>query len=302
MKKAISTALLLLFLVCSAFGASKEGGLILDTNSGAKPASLAGAFTASQGDAESIWYNPAGLAGIGKIDVKATYFADITGMMNTFISASIPLNVTDNVGVGAAYSSAGEINNAVEGGSVQAYDMAFVLGYSRILTNEFKAGLNLKYLYSKLGDYNAASLSADLGMIYVPIDFISVGLAIRNFLGGLKYDTTTTPLPFTLDLGLSVKALNINDNVVSINLDGKYNVVDADATEGIGIEYTYAKELFLRLGYIFENNSANGITLGAGMKMAMPWGALNIDYAFLPAFMTSDMQENRNIVTLGVDF
>jgi hypothetical protein len=302
MNKAILTILFLLFFVCSAFGASKEAGLVLDTESGAKPASLANAFTASQGGSESIWYNPAGLAGTGKTDVKATYFADVTGMMNTFLSASMPLNVTENAGVGLAYSSAGEINNAVEGGPVQAYDADLVLNYSRILTNEFKAGLNLKYLYSRLANFNAQTISADLGMIYTPVDFISAGLAIRNFFGGLKYDTTTSPLPFNIGLGLGVKAFDIADNVVSVNLDGKYDVVDADTTEGIGIEYAYAKELFLRAGYIFENNSANGITLGAGIKMAMPWGALSIDYAFLPAFMTSDMEENRNIVTVGVNF
>ena len=112
-------------------------------------------------------------------------------------------------GVGIQYFGYGNIQGAdIDGtktGTFNASDMAFSLTYSHDISDRFRGGITVKYLYSKYEDYSAGAIAADLGINYYDSDHeFSASLVAKNLGGQVKkFNEYKDNLPWDIQFGVS---------------------------------------------------------------------------------------------------
>ena len=117
-------------------------------------------------------------------------------------------------GVGATFISYGDIqevlpDNVVTGASLSAKDISVNGFYSRDLSERWRGGLSLKFLYSGLADYTSIGLCVDAGLSYYNSDKgFSFGFALKNIGAQLKaYEDERQKMPWDIQMGITQKIL-----------------------------------------------------------------------------------------------
>lgn len=110
---------------------------------------------------------------------------------------------------GLQYFGYGEIQGAgvdgVKTGTFSASDIAFSLTYSHDISERFRGGITLKYLYSKYEEYTAGAVAADLGVNYYdPEHEFTASLVAKNLGGQVKkFNEYKDNLPWDIQFGVS---------------------------------------------------------------------------------------------------
>jgi len=271
---------------------------------GARPAGLAGAYSALGSDSYSLLYNPAGIGLVAKAEISAQYnklyvgLTDNSSLGYAYVGGVQPIRTTKNVAsVGLGY-----LNFALEG---LYSENTIVLGLaSPALINKFSFGLNLKYLtigYGSTEETNNAlsnqalptgnpdklfaehgnslgTVSFDVGLIYRPAKNYSLGLAI-NDLTSPNISLANIPevvLPQTIRFGLghSGQTYALAADLVSRRDDFQI---------AAGGEKSFGEKFVLRGGVNFSNQQYSNLAVGFGFigeKKNEP-GGFNLDYALL---------------------
>ena len=113
------------------------------------------------------------------------------------------------IALGIQYFGYGNIQGAnIDGslaGTFSASDMAFNLTYSHDISERWRGGITLKYLYSKYEDYTAGAVAADLGVNYYDPDHeFSMSLVGKNLGGQVKkFNEYKDNLPWDIQVGMS---------------------------------------------------------------------------------------------------
>ena len=111
--------------------------------------------------------------------------------------------------VGVQYFGYGSIQGAdIDGtktGTFNASDMAFSLTYSHDISERFRGGITMKYLYSKYEEYSAGAVAADLGVNYYDPDHeLSASIVAKNLGGQVKkFNDYKDNLPWYIQVGVS---------------------------------------------------------------------------------------------------
>ncbi len=224
----------------------------------------------------------------------------------------------------------GADEDGVETGDFGARDLAISIGYAyNIRYSDFYVGANLKFLSSKIENYNSQGAAMDLGIYYFsdfrPYSFTAV---IRNL--GYQfspYDEKREDIAFDVAVGASYKLEDVpikwhltisslqqwniavpNPSNDETDLDGNTSPEDINFLDNairhfaIGAEFFPDKKFNLRLGYNFrraaelklsETRTFAGISAGFGLKM----GRLKLDYAFTKYHPV----DNSSTFTLYID-
>ena len=267
----LSLASLLLSLSPSAWagsgGAEPFNFLFLDAN--ARPVALGGAYTAAAIDANSLLYNPAGLAWVGRNEatfMHNQYFAGITQEYAAFAS---PLGF----GLSVNYLNSGAVAHTTlsnPDGSGFDYttlnDLAISGGAARKIGESLSLGWGFKFIRESIAGIAAQGYALDLGARYaVPVaEGLSTGLAFQNINIGpsAKFQAVHEELPLNFRWGAAYafRALE-NDDMVSLDITKERN---QSVLVAIGLESIIAKTLALRLGFNNANTVGTGITGGIG--------------------------------------
>lgn len=90
-------------------------------------------------------------------------------------------------------------------GSISPKDINFGAGYSHSLSEHWRGGFDIKFLYSAYGEYNAFAMATDLGVNYYdPERDLSFSAVIANLGGQIKrFENSYDRLPVDLRLGWS---------------------------------------------------------------------------------------------------
>ncbi len=110
---------------------------------------------------------------------------------------------------GIQYFGYGNIQGAAadgtKTGTFTASDMAFSLTYSHDISERWRGGITLKYLYSKYEDYTAGAVAADLGINYYDPDHeFTLSLVGKNLGGQVKkFNDYKDNLPWDIQVGMS---------------------------------------------------------------------------------------------------
>ena len=235
---------------------------------------------------------------------------------------------------GIQYINYGEFIGAdedgTETGNFGARDLAFSIGYAyNFPRSDFYAGVNLKFLSSKIENYSSQGAAMDLGLLYYSdLRPYSITAVIRNvgyqfspydekrediaydIAVGASYELSDVPLKWHLTIN-SLQQWNIavaNPSNDETDLDGNTNAEDINVFQNairhfvIGAEFFPRKKFNIRLGYNFrraaelkltETRTFAGVSAGFGLKM----GRLKLDYAFTKYHPV----DNSSTFTLYID-
>ena len=213
----------------------------------ARSASMGDLGVATDPDANSQFWNPSKYAfAYSQAAVSLSYTPWLRKLVNDIFLANLAgywkLGSNDNQALSASlrYFSLGEVNSQDMAGvttSINPYEMAFDLGYSRKLSEKFSMGVVFRYIYSDLG-YNisdvgdnstgASAFSADLSGFYTPYPIIgqhecqwSWGFDISNIGTKVSYDNGNRPafLPTNLRLGTTFMFPLADYHTLALSLD-----------------------------------------------------------------------------------
>jgi len=274
MSKRFVSLIVLAVCLCPVVAAAQgtSGSQFLGIGMGARAMGMGGASVSVVNDGSSLYWNPAGLAGMTSRSASISHVSwldDAAYQYATFVS---PLGSSY---VGLALEQGGIDWDNTGDGSFEASDFSGAAAYARRMRPNLDVGAGLKFLSSSLGDEGASAFALDLGVTYRLSESAALGASVRNLGTGMSYVDESDPLPATLVAGGSYRF----DHVL-LALDVE-KVSDLQAATRLGVEYSPVKYVALRAGAILEGDSAfSPVTGGVGFNWDERWA---LDYAYRPS-------------------
>lgn len=274
----------------------------------ARGASMGDLGAATEADVNSQFWNPSKYAfAYSTAGVSLSYTPWLRKLVNDIYLANLSgyykIGSGDNQAVSASlrYFSLGEVSL---GGSpdepslatINPFEMAVDVGYSRKLSEKFSMGVVLRYIYSDLGygsqmntgeNTSASAFSADLSGYYTTFPIIgrnecqwSLGFNISNIGSKVSYNKGNDPayLPANLKLGTAFTFPLADYNNLTIGVDANKILVPAkprpEDYAGDNLAYDDAVQAWKNKSSIsgifdsFKDNFAKRITYSVGAEYA----------------------------------
>jgi hypothetical protein len=259
-----------------------------------RAAALGGSFVSNSDDPNVIFYNPAGLNSLQGLPVSFSYVKHLLDINLASLAVSSNFEEIGRFGAAVQYVNYGTFQGrdefARETGSFGAGEVAFILGYSNDLDENFNYGVSAKFIYSGIENYYSTAIAADVGLQYlIPDQLIVIGFSALNIGSQLQsYISTKEDLPLDIRVGISKTLehlpLRVYLSFNSLN-DNQDNFLDRFRQFSLGTEFNLSRVLRLRLGY--DNAKRKDLKIGttaglAGFNIGL--GALisgyNFDYSY----------------------
>ncbi len=304
---AILISVLLIASIAHADDFNKSGRTafqFLKIGVGARQAALGEATIASVRDINSVFWNPAGIAGIQSREASFSYnrwFAD----MNYFAGA-VGWRM-ERVGVFAlSYASLkyGDIQEAlvpVAGGSFDTRtgnmftgsDLSVGLTFSHDFTDQLSIGVGAKYLEEVLFIYKVNVFAFDVGTNYnVGYNGLRLAMSAQNFGPSVKWLEHSNreegyDIPLVYRIGISMNLIRGTDAFINLGDSHALDIsVEAVHTNDYGdrfhagAEYWFNELFALRGGYRFNYEEGN-MSIGFGIKQKVSNLDVRLDYAYV---------------------
>jgi TolB-like protein len=220
------------FSLASAFAAESKGAgstlfPFLKIPMSARATAMGGALGASADDVAMLEANPAGLMGIERVDLQATYLSYFEDSSLQSFSAGFPFRLTpdykkadpgenefyrNRFGVGFEYrqfkaEDQGYSANDIPEGEFSVRDQLMHVGLSYAFHQRLSVGVGAKNVTGQIQGEKTSVSAFDLGAIGRLSERWGVGLAVQNFGSGKKYggslDSAEHALPMTLRASVS---------------------------------------------------------------------------------------------------
>ncbi|NTV52380.1 MAG: PorV/PorQ family protein [Candidatus Firestonebacteria bacterium] len=286
-------------------GVGTAGGQVLQDSFGPRAAAMAGAFAAQSGGLDSVGFNPAGLAGLEKVDIQFMHAAGVENMGTEWFAAGVPVPSLANLAAQILYRGQPAIDNGVAGeGGVESKELFFGISLARPIAAGISAGINAKMLSLTLGPANASALVFDLGAQYQLLENTRLGVSVRNLGESVKFHETADPLPTVATVaGLWTPFLE-GTHKVNLEADADYQTTEQNRVARAGMEYWFKNLLAMRLGYAYSaTRSVGGFSAGVGFRFKLTVGVnMNLDYSLQPQSWEDADFELVNRIGLGINF
>jgi hypothetical protein len=287
------------------------GAQFLKIGMGARYVGMGEASVACVNDAYAMYWNPAGLTQLSKVNLSLTNVDWIGDVQLNYVTFGKPLGDYAACGVSLTALSMGQMEvTTVEepegtGETFTASSYSLALGYGRKLTDRFSVGISGKYIWERISEERASGFAFDFGtLFYTGFKSLRMGMNISNLGSEMKvdgpeldsyynpepgnpnYDNVKSKLavdpydlPLTFRLGLAYDLIESPESKLTVSVEAKHpndNLQQAS----FGGEYLWRDVLSLRAGYKF-NYEEEGLTLGGGVKLkAGKKTNLDINYAW----------------------
>lgn len=300
--------------------AGQSGWQFLKINGDSRQAALGGAFTAiSNGDANSVFGNPASLADVENIDVQLNVLEWIADINYQSIAAAYSLGDLGVVGVSLAMLDYGDIpetinapsgnggtNPQLTGSNFSANDYVVGFTYSKKITDNLSVGGSIRYMEQNIAELSMSNWSMDIGtMYYTGFRSLRIAITARNFgpdsrFGGwseeyqTESDYVRMPLDFRAGLAMDFFDEEGSPHLLTAIVEGDH---PNDGTEKfhIGASYAFDGMFFVRAGYKF-NYDVQKFTFGAGITYPIGTTVGTINYAYV------DFGELTQVHTFSLGF
>jgi len=271
---------------------------------GARPLGMGKAYVAIADDAGSIFVNPAGLGRIDRVlfsSMYSNFMSDLNYMEGSITCPVGPGTLAVGyLGVSSPaidlYTDDG-LGNPVSEGKADYNNYVGYLSYGSKLTAidpDIMLGVNLKafgegFTGSDLtADGNGSGLNIDIGMLYQPNNWFTLGITRQNaldfgkmtFASGIKED-----IPSLTKVGINMNLLGkfgLYKGNSKLNVAADLDIDSAgksDNTLHLGVEYWPIELLALRAGLDQEPVAGavqTNLTAGVGLRL----GNVEFDYAY----------------------
>ncbi len=203
--------------------------------------------------------------------------------------------------IGASYINYGNFKEALPTsevlGTFSANDVGLHAMYGYDLSERWRGGLTLKFLYSGFADFSSLGLCADAGLTYYNVESgFSAGFALKNIGAQIKpYEDDRQALPWDIQLGLTKKmahapirfsltAMHLNqwefDYIDKVNTDAEGDSFFRALTKHLvfGVDFIPSENFWIGIGFnpkrnmdmkLQSGNALGGFSGGAGVKIRM---------------------------------
>ena len=269
------TILLILIFLSPAFG-GKYAGEFLYLGAGGRPLAMGGAYTASEGDVFSAYYNPAGLSDIPEYQAAFMHSETFGSLLNhdylAFAKArngGVAAFSLYRLGGGGILVTAQSLGRYVVVQEKSHADYMAGFSYGRRQSDRFAWGLTAKAIYRALVGYKAW-------------DGVTLAAVMEDLTGTvLSYSNSTKETinpTLKLGLGLSRKAGDFKGTVLAdadVRFEGRETTAQihqgwVSADTHVGFEVLYKGVVAARVG-----SDIGYLTTGVGIK----FGRFNVDLA-----------------------
>lgn len=252
-------------------------------------------------DPSLAFHNPALLGGEMDNMVSLTYMNYISDVNVGSALYTKAFKDKGAWGVGASFLSYGKIEGYSEQneylGDVSAKDIDVQGFFSYDLSEKWRGGLSLKFLYSSMADYSSFGLGVDAGLSYYDSDKqFSFGFALKNVGAQLKaYNEDRQKMPWDIQLGISKQMAHapIRLSLTAMYLNRwKFDPIDDTDTESdgdsfgkallkhfvIGVDWLPSENFWVGVGFnpkrsmdmkASGGSALSGFSAGAGLHIKM---------------------------------
>ncbi|MBU1701622.1 MAG: PorV/PorQ family protein [Candidatus Eisenbacteria bacterium] len=299
-----------LLLPVPAFGAREFakvgtiGGQFLKIPMGARPVAMGSAYVSLADDANSVFWNPAGIARLSRtvlsihhtqlpaeVGLTAASYVFHVGFMPGALAVSARSLHMPEMQIRTVYNPEG-----TPGYSFDAGDVAFGLTYGRSLTDKFSTGLTFNYVQSTLYEYTGKAYTFDFGTLYdTGYQSLRIGMVIQNIGSDMKFIEDVVKMPSVFRVGMSMRLYEGGDYRVLSSAEFNHPP-DNNERANWGMELGYKDFFYFRGGYNFKYD-AEGLALGIGVKIPTSLNSEGaVDYAFV------DQGDLGGVHRISIDF
>ena len=299
--------------ILPAFGDERIGisiGSALKIGAGARATGMGESVVCVIDDANAMYWNPAGMTQSKGNHVVFTQTQWFAGLQHRFASGLYKLDDESSIGFSMGNLNAGSINVTTEfrpfgtGETINFGTSAFSLGYARQFTEQFSAGVTVRYLHEQVGTLSMNGVLFDAGTFYrTGLGTSRFAVAISNFGGKLSpsgsisnqgsgpnfngaevssFQSFDPPINFRIGFAMepiidsmqswtvSLQLNHPNDNAENYSLGTEYAVTFSEA---------FPAKAIIRGGYIIGPGQFSG---GAGIHVPISGMeyVLQADYSF----------------------
>jgi len=180
----------------------RSGLTFLKIGIGSRAIGMGGAFTAVANDASALYWNPAGIARLKKMEGIFSHTNWVLDINHEFVGFVVPAGLMGNFGFSASFVSMGDFERTQiddieteireddgEGLSpFSANDLALAVTYARNMTDKFSVGVTAKYAREKIAEATAGGMAFDVGTYYMTgYKTLRLGMAILNYGPDIKF-------------------------------------------------------------------------------------------------------------------
>jgi len=273
------------------FKFSKSGSAgfqFLKIGTGAREVAMGEAVTAVTDDVSSIYWNPAGLAKVDRLQVGVHHNEWLVGSTHSSVAIALPVK---RYVIGVSLLSFGidsfEETTVTEpdgtGRMVKAGDVMAGLTISRRFTERLVIGGQLKYVHETLDTYSHGNVLMDIGTQYdTGFRNLRLGFSLQHFGPDMRVAEQRFRTPLLFRIGAADDIIDTEN--MRLTVSGEL-VHPTDNVEWVntGMELTLIKTFTIRGGYRFYTDQMN---ISAGFGLLTPdtaLGRLKLDYAWAPA-------------------
>ena len=262
MKKLLTISLTLLILSGSAL-AQGDGGFaapFLRLGLGARAISMGSAHVAVADDGFAGYYNAAGLTYLENRYLTTSYSFLPLDRLYHFVSYS--QNLQPTAGLSLYWLSTGVDNidgrdlSGNQTGDLSERGNVFGLAFANRFHRRVSVGISLKVIQHILDlvdeSLDASDLLFDIGLLVKPVDRLRIGVQVKDYGGGLTYDTqdlfdqggsSTDEVPFIVNVGAAY------DYSPSLLIAGSVSFNEQQEERvSFGVEYTNTLGYAIRAG------------------------------------------------------
>jgi len=243
-----------------------QPGAFLSYGASARSIGMGRAFVALANDASAAYANPAGMVQIPNIEgcffqsnlydaYQLTAFNVVYPMVDNYIGlsftqlSSVPMELRDH--------------DNVHQGTFTDSKQAIGLSYAQpLLLPNLSVGTSIKYLTRSLNDITDARVLGDLGALYRPLSFLSIGATIQNILDFQLDKLSEDKFHPSIKAGITYKDKNF---ILSYDIENDLN------TWYLGAEYRIHPLLTLRAGLNYESTN---------FGFSSEFSGIRFDYAY----------------------
>ena len=253
------------------------------------------AFVAIADDASASYFNPAGLARVGR-QVQLNHLNWIADVNHDNLAVVLPMTSFGTVAFTVTALTMGEMEQTTidnpntniredEGTGLffSASDFAAAVSYARIITDKLSFGVTAKVINQTVWDLSASAVGFDLGLFYnTGFKSLRIGAAVTNYGTQLSYtgreldysffwpdsgpsaiqgsySTTPVGLPTCFRFGIAYDLIEARNPDKDSRLTAALDIThpsDINETVNFGLEYGLANVFFLRGGYVLNADNS----------------------------------------------
>lgn len=277
--------------------AGASAATVLELPSSARAMALGDAYAAIGDDDASLFYNPAGIAALGRVSASLSVQRHVASSTLAAGAFALPLwRGVLGVGVQALdYGSAPEIvpdpefggERGIEtGAEIGAQDVVLSVGYAATLGTPGLAagtgvGLTAKYVHQQVAGEGGGTPAFDIGIAQRLGERLSLGASVQNLGGELTLAGASAPLPRTLRFGAALQLPTVGALALQATAEG-VRPREGSVVPAGGLEATWRSRngiaVAARVGGAGTPEDAAGSALSFGAGIAAR--TLALDYAY----------------------